>query len=210
MSEVTANPATKPNLRDYLFRPFERIAGWPSLILGIAILLLAGALAYYGNVRFNGVLDMHMLTSNDTRLGLLIWEQLINWLSLALILIIIAFILRKDFRIIDLLGTQAMARYPTILIGFLALFTPTKSVNDFIKYQFLGLGEPVTISSSQIIAFSLFSLASLLLMFYMYYLMYRSFSLSCNASGGKGITIFILGLLVAEVISKFTLGCLVG
>ena len=181
--------------RDHLLRPFAYVAGWPSLLLGLAILLLTGSMAYLGHVRFDGVLDLHLISSTaGTGFSVFLAEQVLNWLSL-----------RKDFRVTDLLGTQAVARYPALLVAALALIMPTTDVTRYVAYQFLGVGEPVQLSILSIIAFGVFLLLSLVLMCYMYYLMYRAFRVSTGIGGAKGIILFLTGLLVAEVISKAVL-----
>ena len=192
--------------QDHLLRPFAYVAGWPSLLLGLAILLLTSSMAYLGHVRFDGVLDLHLIRSTaGTGFSVFLAEQVLNWLSLSAVLILIGISLRKDFRVTDLLGTQAVARYPALLVAALALIMPTTDVTRYVAYQFLGVGEPVQLSILSIIAFGVFLLLSLVLMCYMYYLMYRAFRVSTGIGGPKGIILFLTGLLVAEVISKAVL-----
>lgn len=162
-------------------------------------------MAYLGHVRFDGVLDLHLIRSTaETGFSFFLAEQVLNWLSLSAVLILIGMSLRKDFRVTDLLGTQAVARYPALLVAALALIMPTTDVTQYVAYQFLG-GEPVQLSILSIIAFGVFLLMSLVLMCYMYYLMYRAFRVSTGIGGAKGIILFLTGLLVAEVISKAVL-----
>ena len=42
-----------------LINPFERIAGWKALFIGIAIMALTAVVGKINNVAFDGVLDVH-------------------------------------------------------------------------------------------------------------------------------------------------------
>jgi hypothetical protein len=120
---------------------------------------------------------------------------------------------RTPFRTIDLLGTQAMARWPTVLTTL--LFLP-KAVGRFpahIMQQLskMDMSNPQQMpsidfgpTSDAIIFFSVI-VAFIPIFVWMIVLMYRSFSVSCNLKGAKGIWSFIIGLIIAEVISKFAI-----
>lgn len=103
-----------------LFNPFGYIAGGKALWLGLAAILLAGLIGSLSNTHFDGVLDTH--TGRPAPLWAFLVEGIINWMCLSLVLLILGRVIsRTSFRTVDLLGTQALARWPTVFIGLVAL-----------------------------------------------------------------------------------------
>ena len=205
MTQTTINSKKNSKLYQYLFQPFELIAGGKALLLGLISLLLTGWLAYLANLRFDGVIDLHMPLDINTGMMVFFSEQLLNWLSLSIVLLVFGLLFAKSFRIIDLLGTQALARVPMLIVALSSFLFPVNDVNQYMQYTFLDQGEAVKVATYEIIAFGIFILFALFMLIWMIYLMYRSFSISCNISGVKAIVLFIIGLLAAEVISKVVL-----
>ena len=61
------NTAAKPrSLVTWFFNPFIYIAGWQSLLIGVAAILVAGYIGSLSNTHFDGVLDLS--PKNCTRL----------------------------------------------------------------------------------------------------------------------------------------------
>ncbi len=193
-------------LKDWLFKPFNYLAGSRSLILGITILLLTAITGYFGGIRFDGVLDAH-LAESPIRLHLL--DQAINWLTMSIILLLAGWFLNPGFRIIDLLGTQAMARSPMLLVGLFTILTPIANTNDklmgFVRYKLFNEGEPVTFPIGDLSLLIGFAIISLICLVWMVYLMYHAFSTVSHVKGAKAITAFIIAVILAEALSKFTL-----
>src|SRR5271165_4885569 len=103
-----------------LFNPSVYIAGAQALGLGIAAMLLAGLIGAGGNTHFDGVLDTH--TGAAAPLWAFLLEGFIDWLCLGIVLLVLGKIIsRTSFRAIDLLGTQALARWPTFIISLIVL-----------------------------------------------------------------------------------------
>lgn len=197
----------------FLFSPFIRLAGAPSLGLGLAAILLTGWIGHLSGIHFDGVLDAH--AGRGTPLWISLAEGLINWLSLAVIFLITGrLISRTSFRTIDLLGTQALARWPMLLVS-LACFAPgfqrfTKLLVDSLPVL---TKEPEKFvlpagAGTDALAFGLVTLLMLLCTVWMIALMWKSFSLCCNVRTGKAIVSFIIGLFIAEVLSKLLIGLL--
>ena len=213
MTQSLTNNQQKASLGQYLFRPFELVAGGRSLIYGLIVLLLTGGLASLANVRFDGVMDLHMPLDANTATSVFFLEQLINWLSLSGMLLIFGFLFAKSFRVVDLLGTQALARAPMLVTAFLSVILPISDVNRYIAgkvnqligQELLDVGAVEQVSTFEIVLFGVFMLIALFMLIWMIYLMYRSFSISCNISGPKAVLLFIFGLLAAEAISKLVL-----
>ena len=195
------NPNHDRKLITLLFNPFVYIAGAPALGLGLAAILLAGLIGSLSHTHFDGVLDTH--TGAHALLGVFLAEGLVDWLCLALVLLIFGKIISKTaFRTIDLLGTQALARWPTIFISLVTLPPAFQRFSHDLLDQLTKPGGKIEINPSDAIIFFAAVLAMLLFLCWMVALMYKSYSVSCNVKGGKAIGTFIAGLLLAEILSK--------
>jgi hypothetical protein len=187
-----------------LFNPFVYIAGAQALGFGLAAILIAGLIGSVSHTHFDGVLDTH--TGGPAPLILFFAEGLIDWLSLAVVLLLFGKLISKtSFRLIDLFGTQALARWPTLLITIITL---PPAYQRFTHDLVAQLSHPGTLPDFNSPIFSdapIFIAVALLmlpLVVWMVALMYQSYSVSCNIRGAKAIITFIIGLLLAEILSK--------
>jgi hypothetical protein len=187
-----------------LFNPFVYIAGAQALGLGLAAILLAGLIGAIGTTHFDGVLDTHV--GRSAPLGVFIGEGLIDWLCLAVVLLVFGKLVSKtNFRTIDLVGTQALARWPTLIT---ALVTLPPAVGRFSRELLQHVANPAAMmqlmATPDAIIFFGATLIMLPLLVWTIALMYQSYSVSCNIRGAKAIVTFIIGLQV-EVRLQFAL-----
>jgi hypothetical protein len=191
-------------LMTWLFNPFIYIAGGRSLLLGIVAILLAGFLGIFSRTHFNGVLDMH--TGKSSPLWVFLSEGLIAWLLLGIVLLVFGKIISKtSFRSLDLLGTQAMARWPTIISVLIMLPTFSQDANGRFGANLMSSitnqSSVVPLSPADVVIFIFTTLVALLMVCWFVVLAYRSYAVSCNVKGGKAIGTFIAGILIAEILS---------
>ncbi|MFA5262437.1 MAG: hypothetical protein WC378_01335 [Opitutaceae bacterium] len=192
----------KRNVGTLLFNPFIYIAGFQALFLGLTAVLLAGLIGSFAHLHMDGVLDMHL--GAPAKIWIYLLEGLIDWLSMGLVLLVLGrLVFRTPFRSIDLLGTQALARWPTVLMNLVGLLMPMSRFTTYLLRR-LTTGVDVGFNLGDAIIFCAATLAILLLICWMVVLMYRSYTVSCNAKGAKAIWTFIVGLILAEALSKFT------
>jgi len=184
-----------------LFNPFVYIAGAQALGLGLAAVLLAGLVGSLSHTHFDGVLDTHM--GLRAPLGVFLAEGFIDWLCLGVVLLVMGKIISgTSFRIIDLFGTQALARWPTVFTSLLALPGGMRRFTYELLQMLTKPGAKIEFNSTDAIEFLVVTLAMIPLLCWMVALMYKSYSVSCNVKGGKAIGTFIAGLFVAEILSK--------
>lgn len=104
-----------------LVNPFQKIAGIKALLLGIPVLMALSIMGVYAEVYFDSVLwvfDSSNITLKEMKPNflLLLYQNGMAWLTLSFVFIGISKILRlKSLRIIDFLGTTALARFPMLL-----------------------------------------------------------------------------------------------
>lgn len=175
----------KFNTLSWFVNPFIYVAGLKALIIGVILMLASVAIGFINRAHFDGVLDLHIGLEAPAYVFLI--EVLVDWVSISVVLFIMGSILSKSkIRWIDVVGTQALARWP-MLILVLLLFVP--------GFETLRTG---TISISLII----FGIVSLLVIIWVVTLMFNAYKISCNLKGSKLIVSFVGGLISAEVISK--------
>jgi hypothetical protein len=202
--ELKTNKQQNRTLRQWLFNPFQFIAGSGTLLLGLIIMLASAFLGSLSNTHFDGVLDVHSGTAAP--LWFFLTEVLIDWLCISIVLLIAAlFVSRSSFRVVDVFGTQALARAP-YLISALALLS--KGSIRFTNYLVSKITQQVpaeAIKSTDILFFAVGLIVVLLMIVWMVVLMYRAYSVSCNTKGGKAIGSFIAALIIAEILSKIAI-----
>jgi serine/threonine protein kinase len=190
-------------LTTLLFDPFAHITGPQTLFIGLVAILLAGFVGSLSNTHFDGVLDTH--TGAPAPLWFFLSEGIVDWLCLGVVLLIFGKLISKTpFRTVDLLGTQALARWPTI---FLSLITLPKAFQRFGKYlveQFQRGGQIEFNTADAIIFFAVVA-ATIPFLCWIVWLMYKSYGVSCNLKGGKAVGTFIPAIILAEVLSKLAL-----
>ena len=179
-------------LKAWLFNPFHYIAGGRALAIGLPIMLAASLIGATRNIHFGGVLDLHY--GPPAPVWIFISESLINWLVMGALLFFGGkLISRSAIRLLDVFGTQALARTP-ISIALLCLL-----LWSLPGFQVLLPGLAV---------FILGAILDLLLTIWMVLLMYRACAVSCKVSGGKAIGLFIVAIILGEILSKILIGAL--
>lgn len=197
------NSKHRSQLALWLFNPFQRIAGWPSLLFGVTAIVIASIIGAQKNVHFDGVLDTHV--GPPFPVWFFIGEGIINWISLTAILWMAGkAVSQTSFRAVDLFGTQAFARWPTILIATSALLPGFHRFTDQLvrALQVNPTAPQVTFASSDALMFLAVTVSMLIGLVWMVALMWKSFSLCCNVRGPKAIVAFVVSLIAAEVLSK--------
>lgn len=182
-------------IRTWLFNPFIYIAGFKSLLIGIAMMAISAWVGFLNNSHFDGVLDMHRAMAAQFHIFLL--EVVIDWVSISLVLFVLGVILSKSkIRLVDVFGTQALARWPMIPAVILMVFIPDVKDMDLSDIQSMnGLIVP--------------AMVMLLFIIWFIALMFNAYKISCNLEGAKLKASFIGGLILAEILSKILIAQIV-
>ncbi len=194
----TVTKEKNKTLNQWLFNPFYYIAGSKSLIIGIISILITGILAYQGNSHFNGIIDINLRPSLSYWLSML--ELIISWLLMGILLFIAGKIVSKShIRIIDVFGTQAMARIPDFFIALAAMIPGShRFLGALMNGIHHGYAPAVSLDT---VAFIITVTIAIFMTIWMVALMYRAFVVSCNVSGKKAAISFTIALFVGELIS---------
>ncbi len=206
MTEITANTkAVNSNrLNQWLFNPFRFVAGFRALALGLVIILLSAFVGSFGNTHFDGVLDVH------TGFGAPLWfffaEGLIDWICMVIPLFFFGLIVsRSSFRMIDVFGTQALARWPYLITSVVMLPEANQRFGIYLMSQFASTTASGTVDYTDMLIFIFAMVVVVIMAVWMVALMYRAYAVSCNIKGARAIITFIVSLIGAEVLSKFAI-----
>jgi hypothetical protein len=219
MTGITANTKAANSKRmshrfdklttEWLFNPFRFIAGLTALLLGLSIVLISGFVGSFSNTHFDGVLDAH--TGFQAPLWCFFAEGLINWVCMVVPLFFFGLIVsRSSFRMIDVLGTQALARWPYLITAAVMLPDANQRVVAYIMSKLTQNAPTAAISCIDVFIFVFAMIAAILMLIWMVALMYRAYAVSCNIKGAGAVITFIVSLIGAEVLSKFAILSLLG
>jgi serine/threonine protein kinase len=189
----------------FLFNPFAQLTGPQSLLIGLVAILAAGFIGFYGHTHFDGVLDTHPGIAVQLPLWLFLSEGFVDWLCLAMVLLVFGKVMSKlPFRSMDLFGAQALARWPTLLMGLCLLPSAVARYSENILKQ-IQHGGPLQFHSPDAIIFFAAMIAMIPLFFWMVWLMYKSYNVSCKLPVGRAVATFIPALILAEFFSKIAI-----
>lgn len=203
MTEATPHESPRKNLFTWLWNPFDLVAGGPALAIGLLIILVTGFIASFTNTHFDGVLDTH--TGFKAPLWFFLAEGIVNWLSLSLVLLIAGLIVAKErrFRALDLLGTQALARWPFLITALITNLPGYAAYNaKLVVMAKQGKITPPPAPVAEILAFGFATLTMIVVTVWFVALAWKAFRISCDIRGWKAVTAFTVGIILAEVLSK--------
>jgi len=189
----------KNKIKTYLFNPFYYVAGSQALLFGIIIILLTGVVASFGNVHFISVLETNIGAQSPFWVYLV--EGIVNWIIFSIFILIGGAIISSTrYRLIDVFGTQALARFPMLLFTLIALLP-----NKFFVPEILSQTNTIKeIPPNDALDFALFCVMIIVMLFmgiWMIVLMYKAYSTSFNIKGTKAIVVFIAIMIISSLVS---------
>ncbi len=187
-------------MNTFLLNPFKKYQESTLLVIGTIATVLGSMVVYFFNARFDRVIDMHLVVQIS------LWQPFadnaINILCLVPILFLISKYLNRKTRIIDILTTVIVARMPYYIL-------PLFNANGYLYRTTQDLAKRATsaklpdISAITVVVVLVFALISIIFLTWYIILLFNGFKVSSNAKGAKSIFLFIVGILVAEFVSKF-------
>ena len=177
-----------------MFNPFTRIAGWQAFGLGLVFVLITGITGSFSNVAFDGVIDMHLVQKLTVAHSFQFIA--IDILSVVAIMTFTGFIISKEFRIIDILGTMTLSKAPLIIFAIAGFFTVSPDMNEILKNPYIVF---------QSVSFIIVSILSIPVVIWSIILMFNALKISCGIKGNKLGIAFIIAILASEIISKIVI-----
>ena len=202
MPQETTNSAVVPRemtIARWLFNPFIRIAGGQALAVGLTAIVLSGLAAAAGGVHFDGLLDFHPGFSGSYWVPVV--EGLVNWSVIAVLLVLASLLVApRTVRVVDIAGTQALARFPLLLAALACVPAAVRDGNAELVAAAVE-GRMVTPTAASLVA----GLHASACAIWMVWLMWKAFAVSCNQRGGRAVAIFVAAVIVGEVATSFLL-----
>lgn len=184
------------------FNPFQYIAGYRSLLAGLLILFLTAVTGHLSRTHFPDIISIKL--SHGFPFGYVVAQVFTNWLVISIVLYVLALVFSSSsVRIIDIFGTQALARFPYFLAALTGFLGAMHKFGRYILYTRFHQGEPVDLTSTDVILVVFLMLLSLLLSIWTIILMYNAFRVSANVKGGKAVTLFIIAFVISMVATIF-------
>ena len=189
-------------MKTRLFNPFKYIAGTKALLLGVGAMLITAVLCLLQKAHLDGVIDLH--TGRETPSYFYFIEPVIDWVCLVLPLYIFGRVFSvSSIRVIDVAGTSALARYPMFFVVLLNFLMP-KETGDPTKFIATIESNPAMLAQLLIVG-----LCILPFIVWTVALMYNAYSTSVNLKGPKATWSFVASFIIAEILSKVIIGCII-
>ncbi len=189
-------------MKTLLLNPFKKYQENKLVIIGILATLLGSIIAYIFSARFDGVIDIHFVSSIN------LWQpfidSFINISLLSLILFALGKYINKKTRFIDILNSSLLSRVPFYVVPFFNIGTTMQKINTTLLETLKTDKVPdlSNIPLSFIITLFIFSIVSILLLVWSIAILFNGYKVSTNAKGVKSTILFFVALLIAEVLSK--------
>lgn len=193
-------------MKQNLFNPFLKIAGWKALAFGLLFIVVSWLFATLCNARFDGIIDLHFADS----VGLLhpLFDQLIGLIVMVVVFYLMALILGSKPRVIDLAGTFAYSRLAYVLAPLFNISGFMSGLTNQLKT--IDPNHPVLpFSNSQLALFIAFTLFSLTLVVWLVALYFKAWRTCTNLKGNRLVISFIAGLLIVEIITVYLIRSLI-
>jgi hypothetical protein len=174
----------------WFFNPFFYIAGYKALFIGLCGLLISSFLCYCTDISYYNIC---VFPSIKYPLVYFIARGVILWIFMALLSYLSGFAFSKSsIRIIDVIGTQALARLPMVILP-LPFFIPSISQHFFYT---VNLGSLSIISTIGFVYVNLLFIWQMVLLF-------NAYKISCNLKDMRLIFSFILIILMSEILTRY-------
>ena len=183
-----------------LFNPFEKYSEKILISVGVLCTLIGSLLAYFFNVRFDGVLDLHF--TDDVLLRQPFIDNIINIMSLTIMLFIVAKYLKRKTRSVDILSAVIIARIPYYLMPLFNINSAIDAVYGNVM-KFIDIESIDQISISMISLILVFAFISVIILVWYITLLFKGFKIATHAKGIFPKVLFVIAIIVAEVLSKY-------
>lgn len=185
-----------------LINPFLFIAGPRSLIFGLLIILLTSIIGFYSHTYFPDIISIKV--GAEFSLQHLIVQNLLTCFVVSTLFYLSSIILSKSsVRMVDVYGTQALARFPYLIASFTGFSGALNAYGKYMLWTLTQKGEPIelsTIEKTTAISLIIFSFG---LSIWLITWMFNAFKISTNLKGAKLILTFIIIMISSMVILTY-------
>lgn len=179
-----------------LIFPFRYYSGEKTLVAGLVLMVLSTVLASVAGTTFRGVVSQGI---GALGFGLLLLQWLAGWLVLSALLYAAARIFSHTrTRIIDLVGNQAWARLPLLFMLLGGMLPVVRRTIDAMA----GM-TPTDMMQLDLMWVTIYGFFALVMLVWFLWWSYCGFAVATNLRGGKGVAIYIVCYILAEVVATW-------
>jgi len=184
---------SKDVLRFIFVNPFEKIAGWQALGLGLIIVVLSTLIASYNDAYFNSAWGMQIMDSRPLWVAFAMLG--ISLASMLLMFLLTGVFFSKNFRVIDVIGTSFLARAPYLFLAVTACIPMPEILKDPA-----ALIENVNVLFLSF-TFWVYIVLTVLITVWFMALHYHAFRVSLNIRKSVNVIVFIVSIIFAGIFS---------
>ena len=130
----------------WLFNPFVRIGGEQALAIGLGVIVVSGLVAAAGGAHFDRLLGFRAGFSVSWWVPVV--EGLVNWSVISVLLVLVSLLVApRTVRLVDIAGTQALARVPLLLAALACVPAPVRDGNAELAHR-RGRGPDIVVDAA--------------------------------------------------------------
>lgn len=189
-----------------LYNPLAVLGKGKGFAVALGVIAILTLVAIWGGVHLDGALDLHVAPKSPSA-GFVVAESLISWISLGVFLFLAAKMFGGNSGVGAHLGAAGLARFPYILAAIIvAKQTPVgKAMRAVVNIEDSNIvihpekliSPAMLIGAFAILALTVWSIVILYLGF--------SYASQIRNNTARRVGAFVIGLILAEVVSKVLL-----
>ncbi|HMR17789.1 MAG TPA: hypothetical protein PKA53_00695 [Sphingobacterium sp.] len=187
----------RQKIEKLLLNPFEDCSERSMLWTGVFAFSCGLAISYFGNIVFDGILQIHLAETDGLKT---ILGNISNVTILTIGLFALAKILYKKVRFIDILNNVLIARIPILFAGLMTI-----SLGKFLPLSRFSTEDPTTFMQSMsqldLAWIAVIAIFLLLFIFYFFYLLVVGVKHSINSKKHIHAILVIITVLVLDVVA---------
>ncbi len=180
--------------------PFHYIAGGKSLVIGIIFILLTSVIGYFSHTHFPDPVSVNI--SAEMPIMYYIIQNLANWLVFSTLIYLLTLTSTQSVRIVDVFGTQALARSPYLLAAFPGFAGSIDKFGKHLLHEYLGQGQSISVTTIEITQAIILIIVTLVLTIWLITWMYNAFRVSSNIKPPRSGVLFFVAIVVSIVFNQ--------
>jgi len=180
--------------------PFHYIAGSKSLVIGVIIIILTSVIGYFSNIHFPDTISVK--TSFEMPLMYYVFQNLANWLVFSIIIYLLSLTSSSSVRIVDIFGTQALARAPYLLAAIIGFSGSMEKFGKYMLHIYLDQGEPIHMTTGEMGLAIMLIILTLITTIWLVTWMYNAFRVSANIKPPRSGILFFVAIVISMVINQ--------
>ncbi|MCP4675732.1 MAG: hypothetical protein GY854_09545 [Deltaproteobacteria bacterium] len=190
----------------FLFDPFSGIPSAHAIVIALIAAVGSVVVSVFMNVRFDGFLDIH--AAHSVSVSTAVVDVAVDWLLSAIVLWLCVLPFKGRGRVIDFIASLGVARVVLVFCAAaIAFLSPAPEVLHEMAQK--SVSTP-SVDTSQVMSLIPIAVVSILFVAWFITLLVFAIKHASGLSGGKAAGAIVVGILVAETVSKIVLWAISG